>query len=94
MKKSPAEDGGTKLIISSISTSKDEEHSTSLLFFQAATRLAAEQPKALFVCFQIAINDSAVQLSVKKNSLKHKKTAKKAAFEAMLRKNPPRCSAS
>jgi hypothetical protein len=79
MKKSPAEDGGTKLIISSISTSKDEEHSTSLLFFQAATRLAAEQPKALFVCFQIAINDSAVQLSVKKNSLKHKKTAKKAA---------------
>jgi hypothetical protein len=66
-----------KLIISSTIYSKDDEHSTSSFFFQAATCCTAEQSKALFVCFQIAINDTAVQLSVKKNELKHNKSAKK-----------------
>jgi hypothetical protein len=63
------------------------------LIFQAATRVAAEQSKASFACFQIAINDTAVQLSVKKHELKHNKSAKKAAFASMIRKNPPRRSA-
>jgi hypothetical protein len=78
------------LIIASKKDSKD----TMSLFFQAATQVAAEQLKVLFVCFQIGINDMAVQLSVKKNELKHNKSAKKAAFASMIRKNPPRCYAS
>jgi hypothetical protein len=51
-----------------ITSKKKDSEDTMSLFFQAATRVAAEQSKALFVCFQIAINDTAVQLSVKKMS--------------------------
>ena len=69
------------VVISSI----DKKEDTTGSFFEAATQVAAEQSKALFVCFQIAINDPAVQLSVKKNKLK---PAKKAAFASLVRKNP------
>jgi hypothetical protein len=78
-------------------TSKTKDGGDTMsLFFQAATRTAAEQSKALFLCFQIAINDTAVQLSVKKNELKHNKSAKKAAFAfaSMTSKKPPCRTAS
>ncbi len=77
-----------------ITSKKKDSEDTMSLFFQAVTRVAAEQLMALFVCFQIAINDTAVQLSAKKNELKHNKSAKKAAFASMICKNPPRRSAS
>ncbi len=85
-----SEEGGDLTITSKKKDSED----TMSLFSQAATRVAAEQSKALFGCFQIAINDTAIQLSVKKNELKHNTSAKKAAFASMIRKNPPRHSAS
>ena len=72
------------VVISSI----DKKEDTTGAFLEAATQVAAEQSKALFICFQIAINDTAVQLSVKKNELKHNKAAKKAAFASLAHKNP------
>ncbi len=72
------------MVISSI----DKKEDTTGSLFEAATQVAAEQSKALFFCFQIAINDTAVQLSVQKNKLKHNKAAKKAAFASLAHKNP------
>jgi hypothetical protein len=59
-----------EVAISSISSDKGEDTSTSLLL-EASTQLVAEGSKALFVCFQIAINNAAIQLSVGKNELNH-----------------------
>ena len=69
------------------SMSSDNKDTTSLLL-EASTQLAAEGSKALFVCFQIAINNTAMQLSVKKNELNANKAAKRAAFAKCKKPRP------
>ena len=81
-----------EVAISSISSDDKVEDTTSLLL-EALTQLAAEGSKALFVCFQIVTNNTAIQLSVKKNELNHNKAAKKAAFAKNCKK-PPRPASS
>ena len=81
-----------EVAISSISSDKGED--TTSLLLEALTQLAAEGSKALFVCFQIAINNTAIQLSVKKNELNHNKAAKKAAFAKNCKKPRPASSSS
>jgi hypothetical protein len=82
-----------EVAISSISSDKGEDSTTSLLL-EASTQLTAEGLKALFVCFQIAINNTAIQLSVKNNELNHNKAAKKAAFAKNCKKPRPASSSS
>jgi hypothetical protein len=81
-----------EVVISSISSDKGDDNTSLLL--GASTQLAAEGLKALFVCFQIAINNTPIQLSVKKNELNHNKAAKKAAFAKKCKKPCPASSSS
>jgi len=80
------EDSGLKWKTGEVVISSNKGEDTTSLLLEASTQLAAEGSKVLFVCFQIAINNTAIQLSVKKNELNYNKTAKKAAFAKC--KNP------
>jgi hypothetical protein len=51
-----------------VAISSNEGEDTTSLLLEALTQLAAEGSKALFVCFQITINNMTVQLSVKRMS--------------------------
>jgi len=82
-----------EVAISSISSDNKGEDTTSLLL-EASTQLATEGLKALFVCFQIAIKNTAIQMSVKKNVLNHNKAAKKRAFAKNCKKPRPASSSS
>jgi hypothetical protein len=82
-----------EVAISSISSDDKGEDTTSLLL-EASTQLAAEGSKALFVCFQIAVNNTAIQMSVKKNELNHNKAAKKRVFAKNCKKPRPASSSS
>ena len=81
-----------EVAISSIFSDKGED--TTSLLLEASTQLAAEGSSALFVCFQIAINNTAIQLRVKKNEMNHNKAAKKAAFAKNCKKPCPASSSS
>lgn len=86
-------ESGEVAISTNSSDSDNKDKDTTRLLLEASTQLAAEGSKALFVCFQIAINNTAIQLSVKKNELSGNKAAKKAAF-AKCKKPRPASSSS
>ena len=87
------EDSGHKWKTGEVVISSNKGEDTTSLLLEASTQLAAEGSKVLFVCFQIAINNTAIQLSVKKNELNRNKAAKKAAF-AKCKKPRPASSSS